>query len=205
MIKKIIILPLGFLLLAILEIACSRCDKTERLVNIRLLSNGGLGLFTNSFAIIPNSGTTTTNSVIINSKFATECYVINNKTSLFNSASAFKKEPCPCGANGFPNPVRKLVFTSNSSYENIIAGASLNAAVKINGFYDPQTFIDSASATYNRFSALYKDKWGFAYAFVFKTAKVKKPSIPFSGNIIANYILNNGDTVKSNTVNFNWQ
>jgi hypothetical protein len=208
MIKKIIIIPVCFFVLVIFEIACNNCKDLSEKKHISITKHNNLSLQTHNGISVLSNNNVTLDSLFISALQAYQINCIAKSNFSFFSSSYARKISCPCGDNGFTNPIKKLVFTSNATFNGVAAGSSLNNFIEVKRDYaqqvyrSPEAFIDSVNVMMARFSS---DQSVIANEFIFNKAKVLKPSTAFSGKFISNYILQNGDTLKSETISINWQ
>ena len=129
MIKKIIILPLLFLLIHFLYIACiCKCpDIKEKYYKVNSIAVQPYG---NNNSMI-DSGLTTTDTITLRYQFTVDCLVKHE-----NPIAGFLNETyaCRCGGcgeKGLKSKVRTLMITSDSVYNGIPANTSLNNIFKI--------------------------------------------------------------------------
>ena len=138
--KKILILPVGFLLTNIMYIACCDCKPTNKkfyeAINLLLKPYG-------SNKIVVDTGTSVNmDSLYLDCLFYTNCVVSgkNNFSFLINTASACKCDG-NCGYKGLKSKLTSVEITSDNIYNGIPAGASLNIFFKTYDKYNPPTGI----------------------------------------------------------------
>lgn len=136
--KKILILPVAFLLTNIMYIACCDCKPTNKkfyeAINVLLKPYG-------SNKIVVDTGTSVNmDSLYLDCLFYTNCVVSgkNNFSFLINTASACKCND-NCGASGLKSKLALVEITSDNVYKGIPAGTSLNNFFKTYDKYNPPT------------------------------------------------------------------
>lgn len=142
MIKKFIIIPLVFLLIHFLYIACiCKCpdikEKYYKVTGIAVRSYG------NNNTVI-DSGSTTTDTITLQYDFTRDCLVYHKNpfAELVNQSYACSCEGC--GDHGLKSGIKTLEITSDSVYNGIPPNNSLNSIFKIKSWnyfniYDNKT------------------------------------------------------------------
>lgn len=189
--KKILILPVGFLLTTFLYISCCKCTDAQtpfyevRNANVKPLGSGGV--------LIDNGTPVTTDTIFLNYYLNINC-IAEAKTDfsfLVNAAYACK---CPeCGGQGLKSKLLAIEITSDNVFNGIAAGSSLNSLFKIKADYVnmPNFSIDSMVNNFNTqggirtgFSVFSKIKPGNTLAHKLKMNMV------FANNTIVSVITN---------------
>ena len=131
MTKKIIVLPLFFLITHFLYIACfCNCpdvkEKYFRVENITVMPYGS-----NNIIIDTGLATTTTDTITLLYQFSVDCIAShkNPLTDFVNSALACSCKGC--GDWGIKSKIRTFEITSDSIYNGIPANTSLNNIFKV--------------------------------------------------------------------------
>jgi hypothetical protein len=138
--KKVLILPVAFLLTNIMYIACCDCKPTNKIfyeaINLLVKPYG-------SNSIVVDNGTPVNmDSLYLDGMFYTNCVVSNknNFSFLINTANACK---CSgnCGYKGLKSKLTSVEITSDNIYKGIPANTSLNIFFKTYDKYNPPTGI----------------------------------------------------------------
>jgi hypothetical protein len=141
--KKLLILPVGFILTNFMYIACCKCPAiTSHYVE---LINIGVNPLGSGNAIIDKGTPTTVDTIYLNYSLNTNCVVKqkNNFSFLVNTANAC--DCISCGDKGLKNGLVSFNITSNNIYNGIPADQPLNAlfSVKRNYYLNSDYSIDS--------------------------------------------------------------
>ncbi len=202
--KKILILPICFLVITLVEIACTcKCDYNKDLHYFNIKSNGKLYLYKDNNTFVAQSQTITTDSLRVLAGFSSDC-IAQRQQSLFTGAYAYDPKCfCPCGDLGLKNKIREIIYTASNNFDGIPDGNSLNGKVLqkyysktgVLKFITIQEYMDSLNAS-NTSQFLYEQS-----SAIIPT----KPATPFNGKIKLAYIFTNNDTVSAETINFGWQ
>ena len=189
--KKLLILPVGFLLTTFLYISCCKCADTQtpfyevRNATVKPLGNGGV--------LIDNGTPVTADTIFLNYYLSVNC-IAEAKTDfsfLVNGAYACK---CPeCGGQGLKSKLLAIEITSDNIFNGIAAGSTLNSFFKIKADYVsmPNLSIDSLVSNFNTqggirtgFSVFTKTKPGNTVAHKLKMNMV------FANNTVVSVITN---------------
>ena len=132
--KKILILPVGFLLTNMMYIACCDCKPINKffyeVINVAVSPSGS------GKAIVDNGTPVTVDSLYLDYLFYTNCIAVqkNNFSFLVNTASACS---CiGCGEKGLKSKVTSIEITSDNMYNGIAANNSLNNIFKTYNKYN---------------------------------------------------------------------
>ena len=139
-IKKILILPVVFLLTNIMYIACCDCKPTNK--NFYEAINFLVKPYGSNNIVVDNGTPVNIDSLYLDCLFYTNCVVSskNNFSFLINTASACKCND-NCGNKGLKSKLTLVEITSDNIYKGIPAGTSLNIFFKTYDKYNPPTGI----------------------------------------------------------------
>jgi hypothetical protein len=148
MLKKILILPVGFLITTFLYISCCKCldpkgDFYEvARASVRPEGSGGV--------LVDNGMPVTADTVFLNYYLTVNC-VAQIKPAfsfLINSAYACS---CGCGEQGLKSKLLSIELTSDNVFNGIAANTSLNSLFKVKGDVSnaPDFSIDSLVTLFN--------------------------------------------------------
>lgn len=161
--KKILILPVGFIITNFLYVACCKCpDATYHYYEVlnaavKPLGSGG--------QIIDNGIPITVDTVYLNYSLIPKC-VAKAKTDfsfLVNSAYACKCNEC--GRGGLKNKLTSIEITSDNVFNGIAANGSLKSFFMVKDYYSNTGYsIDSLISIFNK-----KDKSVYTYSLFTKT------------------------------------
>ena len=150
--KKLILLPLIFVLAHVLYISCMPCDCPEikeRFFQVDNLMVEAYG--SNKTAIDPGPQVNSTDSLLLKYYPVIRCVASTNPfSSLVNAAYACSC--AQCGTDGPKYDVRTIMVTSDSVYNGRPANSSLNDVfrVLVRNISGPSTItIDSLKSTFN--------------------------------------------------------
>jgi hypothetical protein len=176
--KKLLILPVGFLLSNFLYISCCKCvDSKDHFYKVENANVKPLG----SGAVVIDTGIpVTADTVFLNYYLGIDC-VAEAKTDfsfLVNGAYACKCQEC--GSQGLKSKITSVEITSDNAFNGIAANTSLNAFFKVKGDYPAPDFVlDSLVSIINRengikvyFSVFTKTKPGNTAGHQFKLKMV---------------------------------
>ncbi|MBL7762578.1 MAG: hypothetical protein JNL23_04050 [Chitinophagaceae bacterium] len=130
--KKILLLPAGFLAIHLLYVSCCKCLDTNEPYNEiaqLLVSASGSGN-----TVVDNGVPTTVDSIRLYYTVYNKCVAYQNPFSGFVS-SAYACDCKGCGYDGLKSKIKSITITSDSIYNGVAAGSSLNdnfKAVSIN-------------------------------------------------------------------------
>ena len=198
-IKKLLILPLAFITITIIDIACGdRCEELAKKKYI-LYKKGSTTIYNGTSKLLENE-TYTKDTLKVYNRFDQEC-IVKQKFSLFSSAYAVNPPNCLCGELGTKQKPTKLIITSNATFNGVAAGGSLNSMVTFPRYKDSTTtfyytstqFIDSLAA-----------KRYYTQIENFQLNILPKPTTAFAGKFFIKLVFGNTDTVTNETVKFNW-
>lgn len=149
MLKKLLILPIGFVLTNFLYISCCKCvDVTEeyyKIVNaaVKPLGSGG--------QVIDNGIPITVDTVYLNYLLSPDCvaHAQPKLSFLVNTATACSCRGC--GDKGLKNKLASIQITSDNDFNGITANNSLNAFFRVKRDYWSNTdySIDSLVTDFN--------------------------------------------------------
>lgn len=149
MLKKILILPLGFLLTTFLYISCCKCldsnDPFYEATRITVNPRGSGGV------LVDNGIPVTSDTVFLNCYLTVNC-VAETKTDLsFLVNSAYACKCNECGKHGLKSKLLSIEVTSDNTFNGIAANNSLNSFFKVKGdnINVPDYSIDSLITLFN--------------------------------------------------------
>jgi hypothetical protein len=138
--KKVLILPVAFLLTNIMYIACCDCKPTNK--HYYQAENLVLKPYGSNMIVVDTGTTVNMDSLYLDALFYTNCVVSHqsNFSFLVNTASACK---CPegCGGNGLKSKITTIDITSDNIYNGRPVSTSLNSIFKTYDKYNPPTGI----------------------------------------------------------------
>jgi hypothetical protein len=195
MLKKILILPVGFLLTTFLYISCCKClDSKDHFyevtrANVNPSGSGGV--------LVDNGIPVTADTVFLDCYLTVNC-VAESKTDfsfLVNSGYACS---CGCGEQGLKSKLLSIEVTSDNSFNGIAANNSLNSffTVKDDNVGVPDYSIDSLIALCNESN-------GIRAGFLLFTKT--KPGNTFSHKFKINMVYANSTVVTVVTNPIIWQ
>lgn len=150
MLKKLLILPIGFLLTNFLYISCCKCvDVTDQYYEVQAVAVNPLG---SSGQVIDNGIPITVDTVYLNYSLIPNCvaHAKPNLSFLVNTATACSCRGC--GDKGLKNKMTSLVITSDNDFNGIAANSPLNNFFRVQKDYTSNTdySIDSLVNYFNR-------------------------------------------------------
>lgn len=130
--KKIFLLPAGFLAIHLLYVSCCKClDTNEPYIEIAQLTVTASAA---GNAVVDNGVPTTVDSIRLYYTVYNKCVAYQNPfADLVTSAYACSCQGC--GYDGLKSKIKSITITSDSAYNGIAAGSSLNdnfKAININ-------------------------------------------------------------------------
>ena len=130
--KKILLLPAGFLAIHLLYVSCCKCpDTNEPYIEIGRLE---VSASATGNAVVDNGVPTTVDSIRLYYTVYNKCVAYQNPfANLVSSAYACSCQGC--GYEGVKSKIKSITVTSDSAFNGIAAGSSLNnnfKAVNIN-------------------------------------------------------------------------
>jgi hypothetical protein len=140
--KKILILPVGFLFTNIMYIACCDCKPTNKpyyqAVNLLLKPSGS------NYTVVDNGTPVNIDSLYLDCMFYSDCVTSskNDFSFLINTATACKCNGC--GNEGLKSKVTSIEITSDNIYNGISPNSSLNNLFKT---YDKYTLRSNINIT----------------------------------------------------------
>jgi len=149
MLKKILILPVGFLITTFLYISCCKClDSKEHFyevqnASVRPAGSGGV--------LVDNGIPVTADTVFLNYYLGVKC-IAEAKTDLsFLVNSAYACSCNGCGEKGLKSKLVSIEITSDNTFKGIAANNSLNAVFKVKSDYinAPDYSTDSLVTLFN--------------------------------------------------------
>ncbi len=150
--RKIVILPLLFVLSTIIYISC--CPNAEVLPFYKI-SGIGASAYGSGRAVVDTGAVTTVDSIYLNYGFINQC-ANNNKNKaafLMNQGFALSCQEGDCGEKGLKNKILSLTITSDSVYNNLPANTLLNNYFRVNlsnNFRTLESFITIVNANGHR-------------------------------------------------------
>ncbi|MEO6254513.1 MAG: hypothetical protein ABIO79_14465 [Ferruginibacter sp.] len=149
MLKKILILPVGFLLTTILYISCCKClDSNDPFYEATRITVDPRG----SGGVLVDNGTPVTSDTVFLNCFLTVNCVAETKTDLsFLVNSAYACSCRGCGEQGLKSKLLSIEVTSDNTFNGIAADNSLNSFFKVKGdnINVPDYSIDSLITLFN--------------------------------------------------------
>lgn len=149
MLKKILILPVGFLITTFLYISCCKCldpkgDFYEvQSASVQPVGSGGV--------LVDNGNPVTADTVFLNYPLAVNCVAKSNIDLSFLVNSAYACSCNGCGNKGLKSKLLSIELTSDNTFNGIAANNSLNSLFKVKGDYMamPDYSIDSLVSFFN--------------------------------------------------------
>ena len=131
--KKILILPVGFVLTNFLYIACCKCPDPKSYyevttVTVKTLGSGGV--------VIDNGIPVTTDTVYLNYNFINRCVAKTDVDFSFLVSAAMACKCNECGRSGIKNKLTTIKISSDSVFNGIAANQPLNSFFKVNDLYN---------------------------------------------------------------------
>jgi hypothetical protein len=197
MLKKIIILPLLFIISTIVHISCCNCPDIDNR-HFYTVNNVKFKFIDTFFRDINLGQPFTRDSLYFSLTYQRNCVVKNTIPNpfLFNSAIACK---ClGCGYKGLKNKLSTINITSNAAIYGTSPGNSLNSFFKFgvygntgrDKYYPAIEMVDSV----NKFGD-----------FIQKLVLVAKPNTPFTGNFTVDLKFENEQPIQAITPTITWQ
>lgn len=127
--KKLLLLPFGFVFTNFLYIACCNCKPVNKkyyeAVNLLLTPSGSKN------TVVDNGTTVYVDSLYLDCLFYTDCVAVHTNpfSFLVNTANACSCESC--GDEGIKTKITSVAISSNNLYNNITANGSLNSFFKV--------------------------------------------------------------------------
>jgi hypothetical protein len=138
--KKLLILPAGFLFTNIMYITCCNCKPVNKnlyeAVNLLLKPSGSKN------AIVDNGTPVFVDSLYLDCLFYTDCVANkkNNFSFLVNTANACSCDGC--GDDGLKSKITAIEITGDNIYNGIAANSSLNSLFKTYNKYNLQNGVN---------------------------------------------------------------
>ncbi len=128
--KKIIILPVLFVLSTVIYIGC--CPKAEVFPFYKILGIGA-SAYGSGKAVIDTGAVTMVDSIYLNYGFIRDCAKTKNNpvSFLMNQSFALKCGGNICGNEGIKTKIQSINITSDSLYNSIAANTTLNNLFKV--------------------------------------------------------------------------
>lgn len=196
--KKLLILPVGFVFTNFLYIACCNCKPVKKnyyeAVNILVKPSGSKN------TVVDNSTPVYVDSLYLDCMFYTDCVAAyTNPFSFFvNTANACSCQSC--GDEGLKTKIMSIEITSDNIYNNVPANGSLNSIFKTYGKYSAgrgaNISIDSAITLINLNQQRLAD---------FNLYTKTKPGNTAGHQVNIKAIFANGNTLSSKTKAIYWQ
>lgn len=173
-IKKILILPIGFLCTNILYISCCKCvDSNDHFYEVRNVTVKPLG---SGGAIIDTGIPVTADTVFLNYFLGVNCVAAAKTDLSFLVNGAYACKCRECGDRGLKYKLLAVNITSDNVFNGVAANAPLNAFFKVKGDYvNPDFPLDSLLPAINTengfrfyFSVFTKTKSGNTAGHKFK-------------------------------------
>lgn len=194
--KKLLILPVGFLFTTFIYISCCKCTDVQ--TPFYLVRNASVNPLGSGGVLIDNGTPVTADTIFLNYYLSVNC-IAEAKTDfsfLVNGAYACK---CPeCGGQGLKSKLLTIEITSDNVFNGIAAGNSLNSFFKIKADYVsmPDFNIDSLVNNFNTQGGI---RTGFS---VFTKTK---PGNTFAHKLKMNMVFANSTVVTVFTKPITWQ
>ena len=129
--RKIVILPVLFVLSTIIYISC--CPKGE-IFPFYQITNIGASAYGSGKAVVDTGAVTTVDSIYLNYGFFQQCAVNKKNPASFLMNQGFALS-CPgniCGEQGLKTNIQSIKISSDSVYNNLPANTSLNNYFRVN-------------------------------------------------------------------------
>jgi hypothetical protein len=195
MLKKILILPIGFLVTTFLYVSCCKCLDPKG--NFYEVTRATVNAFGSGGILVDNGIPVTADTVFLNYYLTTNC-VAEAKTDLsFLVNSVYACSCNGCGNKGLKSKLLSIDITSDNIFNGVAANNSLNSFFKVKSDYttSPDYSIDSLVTLFNN------DGLRAGYSLFTKT----KPGNTFSHKFIMNMVYANSTTVTVVTNPIKWQ
>jgi hypothetical protein len=196
--KKMLILPVGFLFTNMMYIACCNCKPINKhyfeATNFTLMPSGS------NNTTVDNGSTVYMDSLYLDGKFNVNCIAAHQNpfSFLVNTATACSCESC--GDAGLKYPISSIEITSNNVFNSVPAGLPLNNFFKsYNKYYSSYPAgipVDSIKTLIN------KKFLTLSYLTLFTQTK---PANNMNHQLTMTATFANGVTFSSKTKNINWQ
>ena len=149
MLKKILILPVGFLLTTFLYISCCKCVEVKE--HFYELKNASVKPLGSGGQIIDNGVAITADTVYLNYSFIPDCVARQNNKFSFLVNAAYACSCIGCGDKGLKSKLNSIEITSDNVFNGMPANSSLNSFFKVQkDFYSNISYsIDSLVSTFN--------------------------------------------------------
>jgi hypothetical protein len=149
--KKIIILPIGFILTNVLYTACCNCKPVKNhFFSVQNLTISAAG---SGNKVVDNGNTVYMDSLYLETTFNVTCVAAHQNPFSFLVNSAYACSCENCGDQGLKSALTSVEITSNNTYNGIAAGNSLNQFFKTynkyHSSYSPGLSIDSMTTLIN--------------------------------------------------------
>lgn len=196
--KKILILPAGFLLSTITYIACCHCKP----INKHYLQAFSLTIKPSGSnkTVVDNGTPVTMDSLYIDGSFFVDCVASHKDpfSFLVNIANACSCEGC--GYKGLKSKLNSIEITSNNVFNGIPAGMSLNNYFKS---YKREYYSNPAGLTIDSLKTLINKEsyWSGDIEVYTKT----KPANNLNHQFTMTATFANGTVLLSKTKDINWQ
>ena len=150
MLKKLLILPVGFILTNLLYISCCKCVEVKE--HYYEVTNASVKPIGSGGQIIDNGVAITVDTVYLNYSFIPNCVVKAKKNLSFLVNTAYACSCIGCGDKGLKNKLNSIEITSDNVFNGIAANNSLNSFFKVQkDFYSNTEYsIDSLVSNFNK-------------------------------------------------------
>lgn len=150
MLKKILILPVGFLITTFLYISCCKCVEVKE--HFYVLKNGTVKPLGSGGQIIDNGLPITVDTVYLNYLIIPDCVAKQKNNFSFLVNAAYACTCIQCGDQGLKSKLNSIEITSDNTFNGISANGSLNSFFKVQkDFYSNTDYsLDSLVNLYNK-------------------------------------------------------
>ena len=195
MLKKILILPVGFLVTTFLYISCCKCiDSKDHFYEVKNASVSPVG---SGGAIIDNGIPVTADTAFLNYYLGINCVAKVKTDFSFLVNGAYACKCAECGSQGLKSKLASIVITSDNVFNAVPANTSLNTFFKVKADNVNADFpLDSLSANINRENGIK------VYFSIFTKTK---PGNTAGHKFTLNMVYANNTTVTVTTKAIAWQ
>lgn len=196
MLKKILILPLGFLVTTILYISCCKClDSKDQFYEV---TRATINPYGSGGILVDNGIPVTADTVFLNCYLTVNCVAEVKTDFSFLVNTAYACSCNDCGDKGLKSKLLSIEITSDNIFNGIPANNSLNSFFKVKGdnISIPGYSIDSLITLFNQQGGI---RAGF---FLF--TKIK-PGNTLSHKFKLNMVYGNSTTITAITNPIIWQ
>jgi len=195
MLKKILILPVGFLITTFLYISCCKCLDPKG--DFYEVTRATVNSFGSGGVLVDNGIPVTADTVFLNCYLTVNCIAKANTDLSFLVNSAYACSCNGCGEKGLKNKLLSIEVTSDNTFNGVTANNSLNVFFKVKNDYinTPDYSIDSLVNIFNQ------DGLRAGFSLFTKT----KPGNTFNHKFTMNMVYANNTVVTVVTNPIKWQ